>query len=77
MFVGQALRLAALGIAFGLTAAIGLTRLMTTLLFNVSAVDPATYGAVALGLVCAAALASYLPALRAATFDPVDALRAD
>jgi predicted permease len=77
MFVGQALRLAAVGIALGLAAAIGLTRLMTTLLFDVSAMDPATYGAVALGLVCAAVLASYLPALRAATFDPVEALRAE
>jgi ABC-type lipoprotein release transport system permease subunit len=58
-------------------AAIALTRLMSSLLFEVSPVDPVTYGAVAIGLVAAAALASYLPSRRAAAVDPVEALRAE
>ncbi len=61
----------------GIGAAFALTRLMASLLFDVSPADPATYAAVALGLVSAAVLASYLPALRAATIDPADALRAE
>jgi predicted permease len=77
MFVGQGLRLAAIGVACGLLAAVGLTRLMKSLLFEVNPVDPLTFVSVALGLVLAAALASYLPALRATTVDPMEALRAD
>jgi ABC-type antimicrobial peptide transport system permease subunit len=77
MFVGQGLRLAAIGVACGLLAAVGLTRLMKSLLFEVNPVDPLTFVTVALGLVLAAVLASYLPALRAATVDPMEALRAD
>jgi predicted permease len=77
MFVGQGLRLAAIGVACGLIAAAGLTRLMKSLLFEVNPVDPVTFASVALGLVLAAALASYLPALRATTVDPMEALRAD
>jgi putative ABC transport system permease protein len=77
MFVGQGLRLAAIGVAFGLIAAMGLTRLMKSLLFEVNPMDPLTFGAVALGLVAAAALASYLPALRATAVDPMEALRTD
>jgi predicted permease len=77
MFVGQGLRLAAIGVACGLLAAVGLTRLMKSLLFEVNPVDPLTFVTVALGLVLAAALASYLPALRATTVDPMEALRAD
>jgi predicted permease len=77
MFVGQGLRLALIGIAIGLAGAVGLTRLIATLLFDVSTVDPLTYAGVSLGLVSAAVLASYIPALRAATLDPVEALRAE
>jgi ABC-type antimicrobial peptide transport system permease subunit len=77
LFVGQGLRLAVVGTALGLAAAVGLTRLMTSLLFQVSAVDPLTYGSVSLALVAAASLASYLPALRAASADPVEALRGE
>ena len=61
----------------GLAAAVGITRLMSSLLFEVSPIDPATYGLVALVLITAAALASYVPALRAAGIDPLEALRAD
>jgi putative ABC transport system permease protein len=77
MFVGQGLRLAVIGVACGLIAAAALTRLMKSLLFEVNPVDPVTFVSVALGLVLAAALASYLPALRATTVDPMEALRAE
>mgnify|MGYP003694470409 CR=1 FL=1 len=61
----------------GLVAAVGLTRLMSSLLFGISPLDPATYLAVPLVLVAAVVIASYLPARRAASVDPVDALKAD
>jgi putative ABC transport system permease protein len=77
MFVGQGLRLASIGVACGLLAAVGLTRLMKSLLFEVKPLDPFTFATVALGLVLAAALASYLPALRATAVDPTEALCAD
>jgi predicted permease len=77
MFVGQGLRLALIGVACGLVAAVGLTRLMRSMLFEVKPLDPATFATVALGLVFAAALASYLPALRATNVDPMEALRSE
>ncbi len=77
MFVGQGLRLAAVGIVFGVAGAAVLTRLMTSLLFAVSAVDPLTFAGVSAGLASVAMLASYVPALRAATVEPVAALRAE
>jgi len=77
LFVGQGLRLAIVGIALGLAAAAAAMRLMASLLFGVSALDPLTYGGVSLGLVAAAVLATYVPALRAATVNPVEALRAE
>lgn len=77
MFVAHGARLAAVGIVCGLIAAAALTRFMSSLLFNVSAADPATYLAVCAGLVMAAVTASYLPALRATSVDPVEALRAE
>jgi len=58
-------------------AAVATTRLMASLLFHVSPLDPLTYIGVSGGLVAAAALASFLPALRATAVDPVDALRAE
>jgi ABC-type lipoprotein release transport system permease subunit len=54
-----------------------LMRLMSSLLFHVSPMDPITYGVVSVGLVATAFLASYLPSRRAATVDPVEALRAE
>lgn len=63
------------GVILGLAVAAGLTRLMAALLFDVSPVDPLTYGVVASGLVGVVLLASYLPARRAAAIDLTDALR--
>ncbi|HVO98765.1 MAG TPA: ABC transporter permease [Bryobacteraceae bacterium] len=77
MFVGQGLQLAAIGVACGLIAAAGMTRAMKSLLFEVKPVDPLTYATVAAGLIAIAALASYVPALRATAVDPTEALRAD
>ena len=77
MFLWHGLRLAAVGVVFGLVAAVATTRLMASLLFHVSPLDPLTYIGVSGGLVAAAALASFLPALRATAVDPVDALRAE
>jgi predicted permease len=77
MVLRQGLVLAAVGVALGLAAAYGLTRLMENLLFGVSALDPLTYVLVAVGLTAVALLASYLPARRAAAVDPMEALRAE
>jgi predicted permease len=77
MFVKHALRLTATGVACGLAAAFALTRLMSALLYGVSALDPLTYVAVSAVLALAALAASYLPARRATGIDPAIALRAE
>jgi putative ABC transport system permease protein len=77
MFVRQGMVLAGIGVAIGLAASSGVTRLMTKMLFGIPALDPATYAAVAVMLIGAAALASYLPARRATGVDPVETLRAE
>ena len=77
MFVRHGLMLAVIGIACGAAVAIVLMRLMSSLLFEVSPLDPATYAAVAVSLVAAATVASYVPALRATMVDPVESLRAE
>jgi ABC-type lipoprotein release transport system permease subunit len=75
--VRHGLRLTAIGVVFGVIAAIAVMRLMSTLLFNVSPVDPITYVVVCAGLVVPAWLASYLPSRRVASVDPVEALRGE
>ena len=77
MFVRQGLALVGVGTAFGLVAAIALTRFMTFLLYGISPLDPATYGGVSLVLAVSAALASYIPARRAMNVDPMVALRSE
>ena len=77
MFVQNGLMLASAGMAIGLLAAVGLTRLMSSLLFGVSPLDLPTYAAVPIVLAGATVLASYLPARRAAAVDPVEALKAE
>jgi predicted permease len=75
MIVGQGLALALAGLVIGAVAALALTRLMSGLLFQVSAADPASFAAGALLFAVVAALASYLPARRATRVDPTEALR--
>ena len=76
-FIRSGLILSAIGCACGLAAALVLAPLMRSLLFSVSPSDPLTYVAMAVALILAAALASYLPARRATKVDPVEALRAE
>jgi predicted permease len=77
LFVRHGLTLAVIGVALGLAAAAGTMRLIGSLLFEVSPLDPVTYGLVSLALVGATVLASYVPAMRAAAVDPIDALRSE
>ncbi len=77
MFVRSALILTGVGTAVGLGAAAAVMRLMRTLVFGISPLDPITFTAVPIAMVAAAALASYLPARRTAAIDPVEALRAE
>ena len=77
MFVRHALLLAVIGLAIGMAASVALTRLMKSLLFGISPLDPLTYAVVPLVLIAATAFASYLPARRAAAVDPVETLRAE
>jgi ABC-type antimicrobial peptide transport system permease subunit len=77
MFVRQGLLLAGAGVALGLAAAAGLTQLMSSLLFGVTALDPLTYAVVSALLLVVSVLASYLPARRAMVIDPVHALRGE
>jgi ABC-type antimicrobial peptide transport system permease subunit len=77
MFVRHGLGLAGIGVVIGLGAAAGLTQLMSSLLYGITPLDPVTFVAVPLLLLVATVLASYLPAWRAATTDPVDALKAE
>jgi ABC-type antimicrobial peptide transport system permease subunit len=77
MFVVHGLTLAGVGVAIGAAAAVGMMRLITSLLFAVSPVDPLTYGMVSLTLVAATVLASYVPARRATAVAPINALRSE
>jgi ABC-type antimicrobial peptide transport system permease subunit len=75
LIVGQGLRLTAAGIAVGLLSALALTRGMTTMLVGVTATDPTTFATMAIVFFLIAAVASWLPARRAAGLDPTVALR--
>jgi len=75
LVVAQGFRLSAIGVACGLIAALGLTRLMKAMLVGVRATDPVTFGAMVLLFLLIAALSSWMPARRAAALDPSRALR--
>ena len=75
LVVGQGLLLAGIGVAIGLAAAFGVTRVMSSLLYGVKATDAVTFAAVAAVLSAVAALACYIPARRATKVDPIIALR--
>jgi putative ABC transport system permease protein len=74
---GNALRLTMFGVVLGVAAAMGLTRLLRRILFEVSPLDPVVFGAVALILSAVALLAAYLPARRATRVDPVTVLNVE
>jgi putative ABC transport system permease protein len=75
MVIGQGLKLAAVGLVAGIVGAAALTRLMTTMLFQVRPTDPAVYCAVGGGLMLVALVASLIPSLRAIGIHPSTALR--
>jgi putative ABC transport system permease protein len=75
LVVSQGARLAAIGVSIGMLGALALTRLLTTLLYEVRATDPAVFGGVALILGAIAILACYVPARRATRIDPLVAMR--
>jgi predicted permease len=74
LVLAQGMKLASLGVGFGLASAFGLTRLLRTLLFGVIATDPLTFAAMAMLLLLVAGMACWIPARRATTVDPLIAL---
>ena len=77
LILGQGLRLLAVGLIIGVAAAIGFSRVLGSILFEVRAVDPALYALVSIFLAVAAILACWIPARRAARVDPIVTLRAE
>jgi ABC-type antimicrobial peptide transport system permease subunit len=75
LVLGDGLRMTVSGVAVGLVAAFGLTRLLTGMVYGVSTTDPATFAAMAVLLIVVALLACYIPARRATKVDPLTALR--
>ena len=77
LILGQGTKLALIGLALGIAAALGLTQFLRTFLFGINAADPATFAAVALLLTLVTLAACYIPARRAMRVDPMSALRHD
>jgi ABC-type antimicrobial peptide transport system permease subunit len=77
LVLGQGLKLAGLGVAVGLALSLGLARLLSTLLYGVTAYDPWTFVGVAALLCGVALMATWLPARRATRVDPIIALRSE
>jgi putative ABC transport system permease protein len=75
--VGQGTRVVVVGVIIGLAAALGATRLLGALLYDVKAVDPVMFTAMAIAMLGMGVLASYMPARRASAVDPMEALRSD
>ena len=77
MFVWTALKVAAVGAVFGLAMAVGLSRFMQSLVFEISPLDPSTFIVTPLLLAIAVMVASYLPARRATSLSPAEVLKAE
>jgi ABC-type lipoprotein release transport system permease subunit len=77
VFLRDGARMTLIGVAAGGIAALALTRLMASILFEVKPTDPVTFGGVAVLLCAIALLASYIPARRAASVEPMQALRSE
>ena len=75
MVVAQGLKLTLIGVGIGIIGALGLTRFLSSQLYGVKPADPLTFAAVVLLLTAVALVASYIPARRAASVDPMVALR--
>jgi len=73
--VGDGAKITALGVVVGLGGAMGLTRFLQGILFGVEAMDPLTYGGMAVALLVVAVVAAYLPARKAASVDPAESMR--
>jgi ABC-type antimicrobial peptide transport system permease subunit len=77
LVVGGGLKLTTLGVVLGIAAAAVSTRVLASLLYGVSPVDPVSFGAITVLVMAIALVASYVPARRAVRIDPTEALRAD
>jgi putative ABC transport system permease protein len=77
MVVGRGALVALIGVSIGVTAAVVLTRFLTSLLFGVQAIDVITFVGTSAIMLAVALVAAYVPARRASTVDPVQALRTE
>jgi len=77
LILGKGMRLATVGVALGIGGALALARVLQSLLYGVKATDPLTFVAVSLMATAIATLACYVPARRATSVDPVNALRSE
>jgi ABC-type antimicrobial peptide transport system permease subunit len=77
LIIGKGLKLALVGAAFGLAGGLAVTRLLSSLLYDVTPADPVTFVSVVLLLLSVAVVASWLPARRASRVDPMEALRCE
>jgi putative ABC transport system permease protein len=75
LVLGQGMLLTLAGLAAGIAASLGITRLISGMLFGITFLDPLTYAGVAVVVLAAAAVAIYIPAWRATRIDPIEALR--
>jgi ABC-type antimicrobial peptide transport system permease subunit len=77
MVVSQGARVVLVGVVIGVAVAVAATRLLGTLLFGVKPVDPVVFAAMSVAMIAIGALASYVPARRASSVNPIESLRSD